>query len=238
MSIANAKRFADQSEAKAFHAACRIAVRDDKSLQATYADWKKQHHRRTYDIKTSGDKVTSASKRAEIMDTEATAYAKLLDALPTAADTNFRVRDVQNRVSDVQKTGEATNAIVGRLEAKLDTMMELQVAQNAVIIDGELPDRAPGQTAVARQSAVYGHIRRLQSEGKNLKAPAAAERAQNYETEVDRLKYAREELKRQKAVTKAAAVEAKAAAKAATAAEKVKKAAENATAKEAKATAA
>jgi hypothetical protein len=93
-----------------------------------------------------------------------------LDALPTAADTNFRVRDTNNRVRDVQKTGDDANAKMTQLQSTVDVMAD-QLSTAASQVNymfrqsrGERMEPPPGQShaqaiAVERAQIRGGHNR-------------------------------------------------------------------------------
>ena len=88
-----------------------------------------------------------------------------------------------------------------------------------------LPARPPDQTSSQRLAIVYQEIRRLQTEGKNLRPEVAAERADKYTEAAAKIHAERNNLKEQKTllaedkkVERAAAASAAKAAKAAKAA--------------------
>ena len=136
-----------------------------------------------------------------------------------------RCDDVTNRKNTEDLLGHAISTAASSADTNelVTHMMPLIRELHKVNVLGELPTRAPGQTASVRRGVVLGHVRRLQTESKALGPIAAAERSEAYIVEVDKLQLARDErkkLKAEKAAEKTAATSAASAAKAEKAADK------------------
>jgi len=102
-----------------------------------------------------------------------------IDAHHTSALVMLDIKaDIEENIMISVDTNEKvteTNADVKEMKARLEKAETVLSTFNRVNSGAALPDRPPDQTASGRLAVVYGEIRRLQSEGKNLRPEVAAE---------------------------------------------------------------
>ena len=176
-----------KTEGREFRDRCRAAIEGQTLSQELFDAWVETHDRRRLNIK----KGTISSTRARILNAEATSYAALLAALPQqcrieakVAETSGDVKellvqstatldmttDIKSDTGAIRAKQEEESKLIQGLADQLETDRETMNKFERVNTGAALPDRLPDQTARERLAIVYGEIRRLQSEGKNLRA--------------------------------------------------------------------
>ena len=83
--------------------------------------------------------------------------------------------DIKSDTGAIRAKQEEDSKLIRGLADQLETDRETMKKFDRVNSGAALPDRPPDQTASGRLAVVYGEIRRLQSEGKNLRPEVAAE---------------------------------------------------------------
>jgi hypothetical protein len=106
--------------------------------------------------------------------------------------------DKLNADSAVSARGERIEEGVEQISEQLEHVGAVLSNFERVCSGAALPDRPPGQSAVERIGIVHAEVRRLQTEGKNLKPEAAAERSAKYTEQTENIQAERASLKEQK----------------------------------------
>jgi hypothetical protein len=159
----------------------------------------RQEKRRTKPSKESGP--DAVAKHAAVL-------AKLDAAMTKAAiayqqrklEAPLVVHEIKADTAQILTASTDTNNKLIQLQSQLETDRETMRTFERVNSGAALPVRPPDQTASQRLAVVYQEIRRLQTEGKNLRPEVAAERANEYTEAADRIQTERSSLKEQKAL--------------------------------------